>query len=95
LQPTYTWTKHTNIISTYQVFRYDFTNMTPSFKFLPQAHSNDNTGRYWESDASIQYRLLSFALRHWCRAYICISKGNYGSFLSGRAQHARNITPLS
>jgi len=30
-QPTYTWTKHTNIISKHQVVEQDFTNVTLSF----------------------------------------------------------------
>jgi len=37
--------------------------------------------------------LLSFALRHWCRVYICISKGDHDSFLSGWTQHAGTSPP--
>jgi len=48
------------------------------YKCLAQAHSSDNTGMCRESDPSIRNRRFkNFALRHWCRIYICISKGDY------------------
>jgi len=46
-------------------------------KFLPQAHSNENQAGVGSQTLRPEPSLLSFALRHWCCVYICISKGVY------------------
>ena len=62
------------------------------FKCLAQAHSNDNTGRCRESHPSIRNR--RFALHHWSRVHICISKAITVKLLVWENTTCKELHPL-